>query len=53
MKAVIRSAPDSIQPPTHPRAGWDESFARMAAHHDDELLDPTEPSQWDEAEWEW
>jgi len=25
----------------------------MAAHHDDELLDPTEPSQWDEAEWEW
>jgi antitoxin MazE len=50
---MIPSTPDFIQPPNHPRDGWDESFARMASNHDDELLDQTESSIWDEAEWEW
>jgi hypothetical protein len=53
MKAVIPSATDSIQPPPQPRAGWDESFAKMAVRHDDELLDRTGPSMWDDAEWDW
>jgi hypothetical protein len=37
-----------------PRAGWDQSFARMAAEGDDQLLDPdAATSTWDNEEWEW
>jgi antitoxin MazE len=42
-----------IRPLNHPRAGWDESFATMARHGDDELLDTIGPSKWDESEWVW
>ena len=42
-----------IRPVSHPRTGWDESFAAMAVRGDDALLDPIGPSKWDESEWVW
>jgi antitoxin MazE len=40
--------------PAHPRAGWDEAFARMASRGDDRLLDADATTgSWDEEEWEW
>ncbi|MHB0875186.1 MAG: AbrB/MazE/SpoVT family DNA-binding domain-containing protein, partial [Anaerolineae bacterium] len=33
-----------LRPVKHPRAGWDEQFARMAAEGDDELLDAEAPA---------
>jgi hypothetical protein len=36
------------------RAGWDESFRRMAAQGDDRLLNDTpSTTRWDQEEWEW
>ncbi len=46
LQLVIRAA-------NHPRAGWDEAFASMAARGDDKPLDPFTPTKWDETEWEW
>jgi antitoxin MazE len=43
---VIRAA-------KHPRAGWAEAFARVAARGDEFLLDPPTSTEWDESEWEW
>jgi len=45
---VIRAA-------VHPRAGWAEAFATMAANGDDFILDADAPSltSWDEEGWEW
>lgn len=39
----------------HPRAGWAEAFADIAAHGDDFILDADAPSltRWDVEEWEW
>ncbi len=42
-----------IQAPHHPRQGWEERFADMAKQGDDQLLDETFPTQWDEEEWTW
>ena len=42
-----------IRSVAHPRAGWDEAFARMAANGDDVLLDDVTLTEWDETEWEW
>ena len=40
--------------PPHPRAGWDEAFARQAAKGDDQMLGaPVPSSTLDEDEWEW
>ena len=36
-----------------PRAGWDEQFAAMAKNKDDQLLDESIPTRWDEEEWTW
>lgn len=36
-----------------PRQDWDEKFAAMAEHGDDQLLDEILPTQWDEEEWTW
>jgi antitoxin MazE len=35
------------------RIGWDEAFAAMAEHQDDELLDDMTTTGWDQTEWEW
>ena len=35
------------------RTGWNEQFAAMADHKDDQLLDETISTQWDEEEWTW
>ena len=41
-------------PSPHPRAGWDEAFARMAAAGDDTLLDKVfSTSAFDQEDWEW
>ena len=36
-----------------PRAGWADAAKQMHASGDDELLDRTHSSQFDEQEWEW
>lgn len=42
-----------ILKPTQIRAGWAESFQKMAANGDDELvIDDTIPTEYDQ-EWEW
>lgn len=45
-KLIIRSS-------HHPRRGWDNLFVAMAKQGDDQLLDETTPTQWDEDEWTW
>ncbi len=42
-----------IQASRHPRQGWDEHFADMAEKGDDQLLDETSQTRWDEEEWTW
>jgi antitoxin MazE len=44
-----------IRPARGLRHGWDEKFAQMAEHHDDQLLDADaiSTSSWDTDEWEW
>jgi antitoxin MazE len=43
-----------IRPPQHPRAGWAEQFAAMAAQGDDRLLDEELLlTEIEEKEWEW
>ena len=37
----------------HPRAGWEEAFARMREAGDDELLDPVAETEFDATEWSW
>jgi len=42
-----------IKSPVTPRANWGKSFKEMAANGDDNLFDPTLPTEWDEGDWEW
>lgn len=43
-----------IQAVNEPRTGWDQAFATMAGHQDDQLLDDAPSrSTWDDEEWEW
>lgn len=43
-----------LRPLLHPRANWANQFQQMAAHGDDQLLDPElTPTQWEEDEWIW
>ena len=35
------------------RFDWAQAFMEMARKKDDELLDPSSTSQWDEKDWEW
>jgi antitoxin MazE len=49
----VRGSQVVIRPANHPRAGWDESFARTAARGDGGPLDQIGPSKWDESEWVW
>lgn len=42
-----------IQALHQPRQGWEERFAEMAKQGDDQLLDETSPTKWDEEEWTW
>jgi antitoxin MazE len=44
-----------LRPARAPRSGWDQSFAKMADHEDDTLLDQDALSatEWDNAEWRW
>ena len=40
----------------HPRAGWDEAFARMAERGDDKLLDAEavhRETEWERDQWTW
>ena len=42
-----------LKSPAHPRSHWEEAFKAMAAHGDDNLLDPDSATQWDEEDWQW
>jgi len=52
---VVHDGAVVIRAVVHPRAGWAEAFAAMAANGDDFILDADAPSltSWDEEEWEW
>jgi antitoxin MazE len=51
----VRGSRIVIRAANHPRAGWEEAFASMAARGDDALLDAEAGTltRWDESEWEW
>jgi antitoxin MazE len=53
LELEVRGSQLVIRAAKHPRAGWKEAFAAMAARGDDALLDETSPTSWDESEWEW
>lgn len=36
-----------------PRSGWAAAARRMRERDQDQLLDPTTPTQFDEKEWKW
>ena len=36
-----------------PRQGWDAQFTAMAEQGEDQLLDQTPATQWEEGEWAW
>ena len=42
-----------IQAFRQPRQDWENQFAEMAKQGDDQLLDESPPTQWDEEEWTW
>lgn len=42
-----------VRPLRYPREGWAAEAATMAAHGDDQLLDPEIPTDFDRDEWEW
>jgi len=44
-----------IAPLSKPREGWDDAFAAMARHGDDELLDGAAPveTSFDDEDWQW
>jgi antitoxin MazE len=45
---VIRSPrPESL------RGGWEKEFERMTHAGDDELIEPTTPTEWEETGWTW
>jgi antitoxin MazE len=42
-----------IRRPSRPRAGWAEAARRMHERGEDQLLDPTTATRFDEEEWKW
>lgn len=42
-----------IHPVEQVRKGWEKAFIKMAEKGDDILLDDTNPTEWDENEWQW
>jgi antitoxin MazE len=50
---ALRGSQLIIRAANHPRQGWEEAFAAMAANGADSLLDPPANTQWDDSEWEW
>jgi len=53
VEIVVQGNAIVISPVGRPREGWVEAFRAMATHGDDELLDVTRPTRWDEDEWRW
>ncbi|MBI3000601.1 MAG: AbrB/MazE/SpoVT family DNA-binding domain-containing protein [Deltaproteobacteria bacterium] len=45
-RIVIRKA-------ARPRAGWAAAARRMRERDEDQLLDPTTPTRFDQKEWKW
>jgi antitoxin MazE len=43
----------TIRPISRARNGWAAAFAEMAERRDDELIDASVPTFFDEDEWEW
>lgn len=42
-----------ITPAQTVRSGWGDAFKKMAKSGDDELLDKSLATDWEEKEWEW
>jgi len=53
VELAVRDGCLTIRPTTHPRKGWDEAFAQMAAHREDKILDEATETEWNKTEWAW
>jgi antitoxin MazE len=53
VEVVVKNHQLIIKKAKHPRAGWRESFQRMARAGDDKLLDESFANDFDKDEWEW
>lgn len=42
-----------IKAPKSPRKNWEAFFKKMAEHKDDQLLDSSISTDWENEEWEW
>jgi antitoxin MazE len=53
VEMVMQADQIIIRPARKAREGWEASFAALATHTDDELLDGPTPTRLDQEEWEW
>jgi len=42
-----------VKAPKSPRKNWGASFKKMAKNKDDQLLDSSISTEWENEEWEW
>jgi len=42
-----------VKAPNCSRKNWEASFKKMAENKDDQLLDSSIPTEWENEEWEW
>lgn len=42
-----------VKAPRSPRKNWEASFKKMAENEDDQLLDSSISTEWENEEWEW
>lgn len=42
-----------VKAPKSPRKNWEDSFKKMAENKDDQLLDSSITTEWEDEEWEW
>ena len=49
----LQSGAITIRPANGPREGWAEAAKLMRTRGEDQLLDPSTPTRFDEEEWSW
>jgi antitoxin MazE len=53
VEMVVKEDHIELRPGRHPRDGWAEAFQQMAQRGDDQLMDESIPTKWDNEEWSW
>lgn len=53
VELLVKDGVITIRQHTKARENWEESFRAMAENGDDELIDSTILTDWDEEEWHW